>query len=141
MEKFTLEEDINLFCTKAESFPDGILSAHQQMAAISKPFGQRKHFGVSYLNDNKILYMAATELTDQDKIPEGCQRYTLKKGIYTSIFIKDFVKDSSRIGEAFKVLLEHPNIDDKGCCVECYLPEGTDGTNAKDVRCMIRLKY
>ena len=29
MEKFKLDNDIKLFCVKADSFPDGIIATHQ----------------------------------------------------------------------------------------------------------------
>jgi hypothetical protein len=140
MEKFKLEKDINLFCLKADSFPNGIKAAHQDLASLAKSYGKRNHFGVSYLYDNEILYMAAAELKSaKEEIPAGCEIYTLKKGNYISIYISDFAKDSSQIEKAFKTLLADPGIDENGCCAECYFPEGTDGNNAKDVRCMVRL--
>ncbi len=140
MENFKLDKDINLFCVKADSFPDGIMAAHQKLASIAKEFGKRNHFGVSYLYDNENLYMAAAEIdVNKETIPPGCQTYTLKKGNYISIYISDFSKDIPQIGKAFETLLADPGIDEQGCCAECYFPEGTNGTNAKDVRCMVRL--
>lgn len=140
MEKFKLDRDIDLFCVKADSFPDGIMPAHEKLASISKPDGKRNHYGVSYWYDNDNLYLAAAEYTkDKEAIPAGCTTYTLKKGNYISIYIADFAKDISQIGKAFEQLLADPGIDENGCCAECYLPEGSDVTNAKDVRCMVRL--
>ena len=140
MENFKLKKDINLFCVKADSFPDGIKAAHQKLVSIAKRIGNRNYFGVSYLYDDEILYMAAAEInSDKETIPPACETYTLKKGNYISIYISDFAKDPSQIGKAFKTLLAEPEIDENGCCAECYFPEGADGTNAKDVRCMVRL--
>ena len=140
MEKYKLEEDIHLFCVKAKSFPAGIKPAHQQLASITKPLGKRNHFGVSYLYDDEIVYMAGVDITGtEQRIPDGCETYTLRKGNYISIYIPDFEKDTSQIDKAFKILLADPGIDENGCCAEWYFPEGSDGTNAKDVRCMVRL--
>lgn len=140
MENFKLEKDINLFCVKADSFPDGIMAAHQKLASIAKSLGKRNHFGVSYLYDNENLYMAAAEIDiDRETMPIDCKLYTLRKGNYISIYISDFAKDILQIGKAFETLLADPRIDEQGCCVECYFPKGTDGTNAKNVRCMVRL--
>jgi hypothetical protein len=140
MELFRLEKDIKLFCIKADSFPDGIKTAHQKLVSITASYGKCNYFGVSYLFDNEILYMAAAELKNDDEpIPAGCETYTLNKGNYISIYIPDFSTDISQIDKAFKILLADPRIDENGCCAECYLPEGTDGTNAKDIRCMVRL--
>ena len=140
METFNLEKDINLFCVKADSFPDGIKAAHQKLNSISKKMGKRNHFGVSFLYDDVILYMAAAELkTEAEKLPKDCEAYTLKKGAYISIYILDFAKDTTQIEKAFKTLLADPRIDENGCCAECYLPEGANANTAKDVRCMVRL--
>ncbi len=139
MENFKLDKDIQLLCVKADSFPAGIKSAHEKLAALVKSDGKRSHFGVSYLYDDEILYMAAIETTSRKELPAGCESYTLKKGNYISIYISDFAKDVSQIGGAFKILLDDPRIDPNGCCAECYLPEGADHTTAKDVRCMVRL--
>src|SRR5215213_7121951 len=140
MEKFKLENDIDLFCVKAESFPEGIGAAHQKLGLISKSLGKRNYFGISYLYDDEILYMAAAQInSDKEPIPTGCETYTLKNGNYISIYISDFAKDLSQIEKAFKTLLADPGIDENGCCAECYFPEGSNGTNAKDVRCMVKL--
>ena len=139
-EKFRLDKDINLFCVKADAFPQGIVPAHEKLAAISNPLGKRNHYGVSYWYDNDNLYLAAAEFKKaEEAVPAGCQTYTLKKGNYISIYIPDFAKDISQIGKAFETLLADPGIDENGCCAECYLPEGTIATNAADVRCMVRL--
>lgn len=139
MENFKLDNDIHLYCVKADSFPDGIEAAHKKLAAISMPDGTRSHFGVSYLYDDKILYMAGAELERGEKVPTGCETHTLRKGNYISIYIADFTKDITQIERAFKTLLEDPRIDENGCCAECYLPEGADIETALDIRCMVRL--
>lgn len=140
MEKYKLNDDIKLFCVKAESFPDGIKAAHNMLLSISKSDTKRNYFGVSYLYDGEILYMAATQIIETDEtIPPGCETFTLKKGNYISIYIPDFEKDISLIDKAFKKLLEDAGIDENGCCAECYFPEGSDLTTARDVRCMVRL--
>ena len=140
METFKLENEINLFCIKAKSFPAGIMDAHQKLTSIAKSLGKRNYFGISYAHNNETLYMAAAEIkSNNETIPAGCDTYTLKKGNYISIYISDFAKDVSQIGKAFEILLADPRIDEQGCCAECYLPEGADGTAAKDVRCMVRL--
>ena len=140
MENFELKNDIHLFCVKADSFPDGITAAHEKLAALVKSNKPKNWFGVSYWYDDAILYMAGLQFNPEaDTPPHGCTEYTLRKGNYISIYIKDFATDVSRIGKAFETLLADHRIDENGCCAECYLPEGTDHTTAKDVRCMVRL--
>lgn len=140
MENFKLKNDITLFCVKANSFPAGIEAAHKKLASIALPFGRRNYFGLSYLYDDNILYLAAAEIKSKDEsVPKDFRTYILKKGNYISIYISDFAKDISQIEKAFKTLLDDPRIDENGCYTECYFPEGTNGTNARDVRCLVRL--
>ena len=139
MENFKLDNDIHLYCVKADSFPDGIKAAQEKLAAISKSGGACNHFGVSFLYDDKILYMAAAQLKSEEQVPAGCETYTLRKGNYISIYITNFMKDTAQISRAFETLLNDPRIDENGCCAECYFPEGSDHDTAIDVRCMVRL--
>lgn len=140
MDNYQLQHDIDLFCVKASSFPDGIKASHDKLISITKTGATRNYFGVSYLYDDEILYMAGAQITGKgETIPPGCEAYTLRKGNYISICIPDFAKDISQIEKAFKKLLNDPDIDENGCCAECYLPEGSDFSTAKDIRCMVRL--
>ena len=139
MENFKLENDIHLFCVKASSFPAGIKGAQIKLSTLALTSIGHNHFGVSYLYDDNILYMAAVELKNNEEVPAACDAYTLRKGHYICIYVSNFRKDSSLIGQAFKTLLGDPRIDENGCCAECYLPEGSNHENAHDVRCMVRL--
>jgi predicted transcriptional regulator YdeE len=140
MDNFQLTRDIHLCCVKAMSFPEGIEDAHKRLGATLNPDNKYNHFGISYMYDNGILYMAAVEIVnDKEEIPADCDRYTLKKGNYISTYITGFAKDISQVQTAFDRLLDHPAIDEEGCCAECYLPAGTDYKTAKDMRCMVRL--
>lgn len=140
MENFSLQNDIRLLCVKADSFPDGIKGAQEKLLSLIKPDAKRSYYGISYLYDDEILYMAGVDIADaNEKIPDDCTIYSLKEGNYNSIYITDFAKDISQIDHAFKQLLAVPAIDENGCCAECYLPEGDDFFTAKDMRCMVRL--
>jgi predicted transcriptional regulator YdeE len=131
--------DIHLYCVKADSFPAGIQSAQQKLTRVKIAPGIRNHFGVSYLYDGKILYMAAAQLNANEQAPAGCETYTLRKGKYISVHVADFRNNLAQIEKAFQVLTDDPRIDEKGCCAECYLPEGSTHETATDVRCMVRL--
>ena len=118
----------------------GIKAAHERLISLIGPDADRNYFGVSYLYDHEILYMAGFQLLDKNEtIPPGCVTYTLRKGNYISIFIPGFAEDLSLVQKAFEKLLDDPRIDEKGCCVECYLPGGSTFNDAKDLRCMVRL--
>ena len=140
MEDFKLDENIRLLCIRAASFPGGIRAAQEKLSAIPETGSSRNHFGVSYLYDDEILYLAGVAVQGvNENIPAGCESYTLNKGNYISIYIPDFAKDTTQIEKAFKKLLADRRIVENECCAEWYLPEGSDFSNAKDVRCMVRL--
>ncbi len=121
METYKLDHDIKLFCVRAESFPDGIKAAHDKLIAITSGDSNRNYFGVSYLYDDKILYMAGVQTKERNENPPpGYETFTLKEGNYISVFISDFAQHPSLIGRTFKRLLDDSDIDPNGCCVECY---------------------
>ena len=134
MKNYFLEREIKLFYVKANSFPGGILEAHEKLRSLIGFAKNRKVYGISYPEaPGKIIYKAAVEESyagEAEKL--GCPVFIIKKGKYTSIYINDFHSDIPAIGRAFQQLLDDPGIDPKGCCVEMY--EGD-----KDVRCMVRL--
>ena len=135
MESIFLQKDIKVFYVTATSFPDGIQEAYQKLhSLIGSPAG-RRFFGISYPETpSKIIYKAAAEESYTGEGEQlGCETFIIKKGQYISIYIKDFMKDVPKIGQSFQELLADERIDPKGCCLEEY-------TNAKDVRCMVRLK-
>ena len=135
MESIFLAQDIKVFYVTATSFPDGIQGAYQKLhSLIGSPAG-RRFFGISYPETPaKIIYKAAVEESypgEGERL--GCETFVIKKGQYISIYLKDFMKDISKIGRSFQELLADKTIDPNGSCVEEYI-------NDKDVRCMVRLK-
>ncbi|MEX2565094.1 MAG: hypothetical protein WD431_04070 [Cyclobacteriaceae bacterium] len=66
---------------------------------------------------------------------------TIKSGKYRSITVEKFMKNPQTIGQAFETLLQLPNLDPNGYCVEVYDPgaEGY-GTDKESVKCRIRLQ-
>ena len=138
LENYKLEDDIVLLCVKAKSFPEGIVAAHEALSLVTNKTS-RSHFGISYSYDGNILYMAGAENDAEASIPSGTERFTIRRGNYASYYIKNFISDLTLIEKAFRILTDDPRIDPNGCCVECYLPEGSNFKTAKDMRCMVRL--
>lgn len=134
MEKFTLEDDIKVFCETAKSFPDGIMKAHQELHSIIPSSAERKYFGISRLNGKGIIiYKAAAEEIYQGEAEElGCEKFMIESGPYISLLIEDYLGDIQLIGKAFQLLTAYPGIDPEGYFIEWYL-------NEKDVRCMVKL--
>jgi hypothetical protein len=135
MERIKLNKDIKVVYVNARSFPEGILEAHQTLHSMIPFSRERKYFGISRPEQNQgIVYRAAAEELAPGE-GEKLQLNTLliRAGEYICITIEDYTKDLLSIDRAFKELLDYPNLDPQGYCVEWYI-------NEKDVKCMIRLK-
>jgi predicted transcriptional regulator YdeE len=133
MEHYVLNENINVLCVPATTFPDGVQAAHQKLHAIF-PFGsERRFFGLSRPGpDKEIHYMAAAEKKEEkDADLLGLEEFVIQEGEYYCVTIKDFMKDIPAIGRAFADILQQKDIDAVGICIEWYF-------NATDVRCMVR---
>ena len=140
MEKFELDNDIPVLYVKADSFPDGIIEAHQKLHSLVPFSADRRYFGISRPEDGVIIYKAAAEEINQGEAKKlSLETFVIKEGQYISITIKDYTRDVQSIGKAFQKLTSQPGIDPNGYCIEWYLPSGKPGLPDKDVRCMIKL--
>jgi predicted transcriptional regulator YdeE len=135
METYQLEQDVHVFCKAATSFPDGILEAHQSLHRLVSFSPQRKYYGISWMDKNgEFVYKAAAEeLTPGELSKHNLDPFTIHKGEYVYLDIKNFRDNIPAIGQAFDELKSDKRIDPQGVAVEWYL-------NDTDVRCMIRLK-
>lgn len=134
MEVVKFDKDIIVFYVTAGSFPDGIQAAHQELHRRLPFSTSRKYFGISRPeHDAGIIYRAAAEELEEGEAKKyDCSTLVLRKGNYISLLLHDYMSDLSSIGKAFEELLDHPDIDPQGYCVELYLSE-------KEVRCMVRV--
>jgi predicted transcriptional regulator YdeE len=135
MDSYKIEKDIKVFCMQAETFPDGVMAAYDKLHALLPPGDRRRFYGISYGDPNgKIVYKAAAEELQQGEGSRlGCEEFVIKKGNYLSTVIKDYMKDLPEIGRVFQKMLQHPQLDPKGYCVENYF-------NDTEVQCMVRLQ-
>jgi hypothetical protein len=133
MEKYTLENDVNILYVTAKSFPDGIQEAYD---ALDKKLGTtegRTFYGISYMYDGKIIYKAAAaENFDGEGGQLGCETMTVKKGNYLTETILDWKENMPAFGPTFQKLLDTPQLDQNSFCVEWYKSD-------KEVMCMVKL--
>src|SRR4051812_26416364 len=107
METYKLEKDIKIFYVTAKSFPDGIQEAHDRLHAMVPFSKERKYFGISRPENNKIIYRAGTEETYAGEAEKyKCDTLTIKRGSYISAVVKDFRKDKTSIKKTFDELLK-----------------------------------
>ncbi|GAB4093586.1 hypothetical protein GCM10028786_25130 [Flaviaesturariibacter terrae] len=135
MNTVTLERDMLLMYIDVPSFPDGIPAAQARLRALVPELRERSYFGISRPEAAVIRYRAAAEeLVAGEAASLGLPTLLLRSGLYVSCFVPRFAEDISVIGRTFRELLQRPDIDPDGYCVEWY---GADGQN---VSCMLRLK-
>ena len=134
MEKYFLENNIKVFCVTADSFPHGILKAHQTLRALLLTTKDRNFFGISFPGrEGSIVYKAAVqEAYDGEAEKLNCETFIIHKGPYISATIKHWMKDETIVAKTFQQLLSHPGIDPNGYCLEVY-------PNETDMICRVKL--
>jgi hypothetical protein len=135
MEDYLIDEDIKVMYVTASSFPEGVEAAHQTLHSLLSGDDKRGYFGISRPEANHgIIYKAAAEeLKPGEAETLGLETFVIKKGIYASELITDFMSDIPSIGRTFQKLLAQPGLDPNGYCLEIYIKN-------KDVRCLVGLK-
>jgi len=134
METLVFDNDITVMYVAAKTFPAGVMDAFKKLHSLVPMDVSRKFFGLSRPEgDGGIQYKAAAEVQSPGEGEKlGFETLVLRKGEYICVTIKDFMKDVQAIGATFQQMIQRPDIDPQGYCVEWYF-------NDKDVRCMIRL--
>lgn len=131
MKTYSFPEELRLCCVTADSFPQGVAMAFQRLhSSVPDPEGRRL-FGLSW-PDGKggMLYKAAAEERypgEAEKV--GAEPYTLQKGEYVGVEVRNFMDDIPSIGKAFKELVDAPGVDPRTMGIEEYI-----GTS---VHCMV----
>jgi hypothetical protein len=135
MGNFIIEKDIHAFYVAADSFPNGVLKAHQTLQKLIADKEHRTFYGLSRPDEKGIIQYKATveEIAQGEAEKLHCEKIVIKKGSYSSAYISDYMNQVNLIGDTFMKLLKHPNLDPEGYCVEEYV--GKD-----DMRCLVRLK-
>jgi len=134
METLVFNDDITVMYVAATTFPAGVMDAFKTLHRLVPMDGSRRFFGLSRPEGGGgIQYKAAAEMQEAGEAEKlGFETLVLRSGEYISVTITDFMKDIQAIGATFQQLIQRPDIDPQGYCVEWYF-------NDKDVRCMIRL--
>jgi len=131
--EFKLDRDIRLVCVKAKTFPEGIRDAFSKLETLVS-YPATDFYGVSYLQDGKIIYKAAVEEAGADKGRfEDSEIFILKNGTYITEMVHDFMSEPSKVKDCFERLMALPEFDNQFPCVEWY-------HSPHDVKCMVRKK-
>lgn len=131
----SIPDDIQVYCLKATSFPDGVSAVYDRLHNEYPPEGGRSYFGISWPAPNgAINYMAAVKLNDSDSTPQSDYvPYTIQKGRYVAIDITNYMANLPAIGAAFAEMIREPDVAPDGYCLEVYL-------SPTELTCMVKLK-
>jgi hypothetical protein len=116
LETIELETPIEVVCKRAESFPAGVLSAHQALHRIVPKQPGRKYYGISWGGEGITYLAAATKLQPGELEGNGLERFTIRPGKYLSMTLTGY----DRIKDAFAAMLRDPRVEPGGYCVEVY---------------------
>lgn len=128
-----MKNDIEVICVRASSFPQGVMEAHEKLAAKVPTAMGRQRYGISHPSGNEIVYKAAvSERYSGEAEKLKCEGFTIRQGLFLSEYIQEWQKKKDQIQGVFQKLLADPRIDPKGYCLEEYVGD-------HDLRCSVPL--
>jgi hypothetical protein len=131
MEVYYLDQDLKIFCVRAESFPNDIGKAFSKLIELLPTLEGRTFLGISYQANDHMIYQAAVlETYEGEGLNYGCDQLVIEKGKYLAETLKGWKKKEGSIGATFRKLTDSPH-DTTFPCVEWYFGE--------DVMCMVKL--
>jgi hypothetical protein len=134
MKIYNLENDVKVIGVEVKNFPEGIGDAFDKIVNMISGEFDRSYYGISEMTEKGFIYKAAAEEKYEDEGKKyDCQRYTIEKGEYVMISIKDWRKKIDSIKYVFQELLLHSHIDKTQPCVEWY-------KNDDEMLCMVKIK-
>lgn len=133
-ETIKLAENSKVFLVQADSFPEGVLKAHQTLHALVPYSPDRNYYGISYPDrDGSLTYKAAaTELKTGELASHNLEEFIIPKGEYRATTILNFQQNMKAFSDVFQLLIKDPKIDPEGFCLEWYI-------NDQDCMCMVKL--
>jgi predicted transcriptional regulator YdeE len=133
MEVYSIEKDLKVFGTRVHTFPDGIGKAFDSLVSKFEGAGEpRQYYGISYMEDGKIVYMAMVEQHDEKNEDLVYEQFIISKGDYLSILIKDWRSKTSQINQVFHSIMEDARADHQHPCLEIY-------KNDEEMLCLVRM--
>jgi predicted transcriptional regulator YdeE len=134
METHIQKNDLTVFGFQVKSFPEGIGEAFDSLIAMVPEGLERSYYGISYMTpEGEVVYIAAVEeKNDGEAEKNRCERYTIEKGEYFSVSVKDWRKKTDSIKDVFHEMMHQKNIDQTKPCIEWY-------KNEDEMCCMVKV--
>jgi hypothetical protein len=134
METITMYHDIQVFYVKKNTSSVSLPEAYQELIK-NVPFARdRMYYGIIVRENGTLCYRLAVEqLTRNENIDLNMERHIIKRGVYLSSIVRDYLQDITEIERVFRRLLLEPGLDNGENRVEWYF-------SGKDMACMLPLK-
>src|SRR5690606_6817670 len=134
MDRYHQKHDVIVWGIELRTFPVGIGEAFDKLINMLGGFN-RSMYGISFMSDEgQMMYIAAVE----EKQPgEGeqynCQRYTIEKGEYYTVTLKDWRTKTDQINNVFHEMMATVRVNRMKPAVEWY-------RNNDEMMCMLKVK-
>ena len=132
MEKYSLQNDVEVFGKQVKTFPNGIGEAFNELVQIVGGFS-RSYYSISFMDaDGKMVYYAtAEEKQPGEAEKDSCERLTIEKGEYLAIKVTDWRKRTDSIKDVFQQIIEDDRADKTKPATEWY-------KNDHEMMCMVK---
>lgn len=116
---------------KANSFPEGIQTAHDQLRAALQPESGHSFYGISYpRRDGNMEYLAAANQLAQQEQTAALEPFQIRAGSFLAITLPQWSSNIGVIEQIFRQLTDDARIDPQGYCLEEYIGKDT-------LRCLV----
>lgn len=132
MEKYNLQNELEVFGRQVKTFPDGIDEAFDALVKMLGGF-DRSYYGISYMTpDGKMIYYAtAIEKETGEAEKYNCDRLTIEKGEYLAITVNNWRSKTGTIKNVFHEIMNDGRADKTKPAVEWY-------KNDDEMLCMVK---
>ena len=124
MENFKLENNVTVFGFKVDTFPNNIGEAFNTLMQSVQKDKERAYYGISYFEGDKIIYKAfAEEKSEGEANRYNYETYTIEKGDYFAIALKNWRSNTGSIKNIFNEMMQDERTDKSKPCIEWYKTE------------------
>lgn len=133
METFHLKDGLNVLGFQVKNFPAGIGEAFDELIEMLPGGLDRAYYGISYVTPEGIVYLATVlEHCAGEAEKYNCERYSIEKGEYSTVTVRDWGKKTHTIKDVFGEMLKNDCPDKTRPCVEWYKDD-------EEMVCMVRI--
>jgi hypothetical protein len=134
IEIFNLKEDLKVLGFQVKDCSSGIGEAFETLVNMLPGGFNRSYYGISEMSKDGMIYKAAAlELYEGEAEKYSCNRFTIEKGEYLAVTLRDWRKNLGSIKDIFSIMHADARVDKSKSCVEWY-------KNDEEMICMIRSK-